>query len=240
MLDVIIYEDDEVSIKKNVGIINKLLIDRDILYHIHTFKKCNNDFIKLISNANKKIFIINLESDNNHGIEVATIIRKINYDNIIILTASCRRYYKSVFSNRLMAFDYVCKNKTYDNKLYVAINDAIKDITKDDMFVFTYKRVIYRIPFKSINYIEKEANIKRCIIHAIDDDYYIVNSINKLDGELNGNFIKTHQACIINTDNIKMLDCVNNKVIFNNGSYVNLITENAKKEIKEWLFSEKC
>jgi len=237
MLDVIIYEDDEVSIKKNVGIINKLLIDRDIQYHIHTFKKCNNNFIKLISNTTNKIFIINLESDNNHGIEVATIIRKINYDNIIILTASCRRYYKSVFSKRLMAFDYVCKNTTYDNKLYMAINDALKNIIKDDMFVFTYRRVIYRIPFKNINYIEKESNIKRCIIHTIDNDYYIVSSINKFDGKLKGNFIKTHQSCIVNTDNIKMLDCVNNKAIFNNDSYVTLITENAKKAIKESLFS---
>ena len=237
MLDVIIYEEDEVSIKKNIVIINKLLIDRDIQYHIYTFKEYNNNFIELINNGNKKIFIINLETDNKHGMKVATVVRKANLDNIIILTANCSKYYKTVFDERLMAFDYVCKNKTYDNKLRMAIRDALKDIFKDDVFVFTYKHVIYRIPFKNINYIEKEASIKRCIIHAVDNDYYIVSSINKLDGGLKNYFIKTHQACIVNMDNIKILDCINNRVIFNDDSSVALITENAKREIKEWLFN---
>lgn len=240
MLDVIIYEDEEVSINQNIKVINNLLIDDDIEYQIHVFRKYNDEFIGLINNSNRKLFIINLETDNNRGIEVATIIRKISFDNIIILTANCGKHYKNVFSSRLMAFDYIYKNRDYDNKLCSAISDAIKIIRRNDMFVFEYKHIVYRIPFKSINYIEKEANIKRCIIHTVDNVYYIVSSINKLISVLNNNFIKTHQACIINAYNVKILDCINNKIIFKDGSYVSLVTESSKRKIKELLFNNQC
>ena len=39
-----------------------------------------------------------------------------------------------------------------------------------EIFIFSYKRNIYRIPYNDINYIEKESNIKRCIIHTIKDN----------------------------------------------------------------------
>lgn len=237
MLDVIIYEDDEVSIKENKKIVNRSLVDKDIDYQIHIFRKCDSKFTKLINSNSKKIFIINIETNNKHGIEVAAVVRKMNFDNVIILTANCGKYYKYVFNNKLIAFDYICKNKDYSNKLCNSVIDAIKFIQKDDVFVFKYKSIIYRILFNDINYIEKETSVKRCIIHTPEQDYYIVSSIDRLNNMLRSNFVKTHQSCIVNTNNIKMLDCVNNRVIFNDNSYTGLVTEKAKREIKEYLFN---
>ena len=241
MLDVIIYEDDEVSIKQYRKAINMLLANNDINYHVYTFKECNDKFIKLINNSNtKKLFIINLDADNNCGINIASFVRENSLENIIILTAKCNKYYNEIFNKRIMAFDYICKCDEYENRLINDIEEALKTIYNDDVFTFKYKNVIYRILFKNINYIEKESNIKRCIIHAIDGEYYIVSSIDKLIESLNAKFIKTHQSCIINTDNIKMLDCVNNQIIFNNDSYTFLLTEKSKKIIKNIIFNNQC
>ena len=241
MLDVIIYEDNEVSIKKNIRIINMLFVNSNIDYHMHIFRKCDEELIRLISDNNaKKIFIINIETDNNSGIKIASMIRENGLDNIIILTARCNKYYNEIFDKKIMAYDYVCKCDNYEIRIMNDINYILNIIYRENTLIFKYKNTLYRIPFKDINYIEKEANIKRCIIHALDKSYYIVCSIDKLFSMFNIGFIKTHQSCIVNTNNIKVLDCINNIIVFNNDSYTSLVTDRAKKEIKKIVFNNRC
>ena len=238
MLDVIVYEDEEVSIKKNRKIIQESL--KYIDYRINVFKEYNEELIKIIHNKNRKLYIISLEAGNYQGLNLAVDIRKQGLDDIVILTANCAKYYDTTFNNRLLAFDYICKNTDYDKRLMDAISEAGKILTNNQMFIFKYNHVIYRIPFKNINYIEKETNIKRCIIHTCNKESYIVSSIDKLANMLKLNFIKTHQSCIVNLDNIKILDCINNKIVFENDDYTTLLTEHTKREIKKWLFTEQC
>lgn len=102
-----------------------------------------------------------------------------------------------------------------------------------DLFIFSYKRNIYIIPYKDINYIEKESNIKRCIIHTIQDDYYISSPITKLEEELINNFIKAHQSCIINLNNIK--EITKNEIKFYNDDKTNLINKKMRNKIIELL-----
>ena len=106
---------------------------------------------------------------------------------------------------------------------------------KGNIFTFMYNHVLYRIPYEDINYIEKELQIKRCIIHTIEKDYYIVNSINNINDNLVGMFIKTSQSCIINFMNVRNVDCANNLVYFKNGDTTSLITNKMKKIIKEYM-----
>ena len=80
-----------------------------------------------------------------------------------------------------------------------------------------------------------KGKIKRCIIHTIDKEYYVVNSIEKIKSNLSGMFIKTSQSCIINLMNVSNVDCVNNIVCFKNGDTTTLMTNRAKKIIKEYV-----
>ncbi len=102
-----------------------------------------------------------------------------------------------------------------------------------EIFIFSYKRNIYRIPYNDINYIEKESNIKRCIIHTIKDNYYISQPITKLEKELKDMFIKTHQSCIINVNNIK--EITKNQIKFYNNDITNLINKNMKGKLLDLL-----
>ena len=237
MLDVIVYEDDEVSINRIKKIVNRTLGDYGFEYRISVFKKYNDLLLKMINNDNKKIYLINLETDKNSGLKLSSDIRKKDLNDIVILTAKCGKYYEAAFSNQFVAFDYICKCDDYNKRLFNTFAKVCKVLCTSEMFVFKYKRMIYRIPYRDINYVEKETNIKRCIIHTITEEYYIVSSIDKLLEELNRSFIKTHQSCIVNLNNIKLLDCVNNRIVFANDDYTSLVTENAKREIKKWLFN---
>lgn len=110
-----------------------------------------------------------------------------------------------------------------------------KSILKDtflyskEIFTFSYKRIIYRIPYNEINYIEKESNIKRCIIHTNKGIYYITSSISKLEYMLNDSFIITHQSCIINLNNIR--EITKDGVKFYNDDETNLINKSMKNKL---------
>lgn len=132
-------------------------------------------------------------------------------------------------------------NKQIIRKHNINNSNGVKSIVKNtflyskdkNLFVFSYKRNIYRIPYKDINYIEKESNIKRCIIHTIKDNYYISLSITKLEEILTNDFIKTHQSCIININNIK--EITKDKIKFYNDDKTNLVNKNMRNKIIELL-----
>ena len=103
------------------------------------------------------------------------------------------------------------------------------------MFVFRYNHVLYRIPYNKICYIEKEPMIKRCIIHTIDEDYYITENITSILSHLDNSFCRTHQSCIVNLNNIRMVDLKTNVIEFNNGDKTDMLNIKMKKVIKDFV-----
>jgi len=233
MLNIVIYEDNKNYMQKNVNCINKSLASVDIDYRIHKFNCHCEKLDEIINNKElKKIYILDVEMNDISGIEVASRIREDDWDSIIIFATAYNKYHNDVFYNRLMVLDFICKYNGYEKRLIQDIEAALKIIYKQKTFVFKYNHVVYRIPYSHICYIEKEPLIKRCIIHTINNDFYIVNSINRLLGILGSGFIKTHQSCIVNIANIEEVDLSNNVIIFKNGDSTNLLTEKMKKEVK--------
>ena len=235
MLNIIVYEDDMRLMQKNIGLINRILADYDIDYHIHKFSGFNEEFRKIINTNNIfKIYILDMQISDISGIEVASYIREIELDSIIIFVNAFNDCLNDIFYNRLMVLDYICRYDGYENRLKDDIESIIKIYNKNRIFSFKYNYIMYRIPYSDINYIEKEPLIKRCIIHTQDNQLYIINSIEKLIKILGVNFIKTHQSCIVNIDNILEIDCVKNIIVFKNGEETHLLTDKAKRELKEY------
>lgn len=236
MINFIIYEDVKRYMQNNITSINKTLANLDIDYRIHKFNQYNEELTELIKNKElKKIYILDVEMNGVSGIEVASKIRENDWDSIIIFATAYDKYHNDIFYNRLMVLDFICKYTGYEKRLMDAINEAIKIINKQKSFVFKYKRVIYRIPYNHICYIEKEPLIKRCIIHTLNNNFYIVKSIAQLESILGKDFMKTHQSCIVNLNNIKKLELGSNTMIFDNGISTSLLTEKMKKEVKKYV-----
>lgn len=238
MLNVIIYEDNKVFMQKNINCINMAFGGSDIEYRIHRFLEYNDNLKNLVKDKNiRKIYILDIEMKGNtmSGLELASMIRESDYSSIIIFATAFDKYQKDVFYTRLMALDFICKYNGYEKRLVDDLKASLSILYDDSTFVFKYNYVAYCVPYSHINYIEKEPLIKRCIIHATDRDYYIVNSINRLSALLGNGFLKTHQSCIINLNNIKKVDFSLNEVIFKNGDSTSLITEKTKKDIKNYV-----
>ena len=236
MLNFVIYEDNKMYLQKNVNCINVALANYDIDYRIHKFDKYSDKLMDIIMDKNmKKIYILDVEMDGVSGLELAAKIREVDWDSIIIIATAYDKYRNDVFYTRLMVLDFVCKYNGYENRLIDDIKAAFKIVYDQKTFVFKYNHVLYRVPYNHICYIEKEPIIKRCIIHTVNNQFYVVDSINNLVKRLGAGFCRTHQSCIVNLNAIKKLDLSNNTIIFNNGISTNMLTEKMKKEVKHFV-----
>ena len=234
MLNITVSDSNVKYMEKTITVINKVLVNYDVDYRIHKFSGLNNKKNK-ISSDGFKIYILDVSS--NEGMVIASKIRENDLDSIIILTANCEDVCNKVVHNKIMAFEVICKDKKYRKCLVSTLNLAIDAYFKHKMFIFSYNHIIYRLPYDEINYIEKEPLIKRCIIHTIDSNYYIVNSIANLEKILGSSFVKTHQSCLVNVDNISEIDSVDNLIVFKNGNKTHLLTDKMKREMKEYITS---
>lgn len=233
MLNIIIYEDNKIYMQKNINCINKALSSIEIDYRIKKFETYNEELNNLIKNHEiRKIYILDVEVNSKSGLEVASKIREEDWNSIIIFATAYEKYKNDVFYIRLMVLDFVCKYNGYEERLIDDIKAAISIIDKNRVFKFSYNHVIYRIPFDQICYIEKEPIIKRCIIHTLTNDFYIAGTLNGIMANLEGNFVRTHQSCIVNIDNAEKIDFSNNVIMFKNNIKTDMLTNKIKNEIK--------
>lgn len=234
MLNIIVYEDNNNFMKKNIDGINRALVNSDIDYRILKFENYSDALEKIIHTKGiKKIYVLDIEMKSVSGIEVASRIREDDFDSIIIFATAYDKYQNDVFYSRLMVLDFICKYKGYEDRLRDDITASLKILYRQRTFIFTYNHVVYRIPYNNICYIEKEPLIKRCIIYTINGKFYIAKSINWLEENLGSNFLKTHQSCIVNIDNIKNVDFSSNVITFRSGISTSLLANKKKREVRD-------
>ena len=133
--------------------------------------------------------------------------------------------------------DFISKREDLKKSLYDALIIALKINSSKECFCFTIKSEIYQIPYDDILYIEKSLNNNSSILVTTKNKYVFRKTISKLEKELNNDFVKTHRSCIVNTKNITKIDFENNLIYFND-KYINLLSRNNKKILKEKVNSK--
>lgn len=240
MINIIVYEDEKPFMEKNIACINKALSKINVDYRIKKFTSYNKELESIIKDTeNRKIYILDVEVKNISGLELASKIRENDWNSIIIFSTAYEKYKNDVFYIRLMVLDFICKYNGYEQRLIDNIRTAVSIIDKNNVFKFSYNHVIYRIPFDQICYIEKEPIIKRCIIHTLTNDFYIAGTLNGIMKNLEGNFVRTHQSCIVNLDNTEKIDFSNNIIMFKNNIQTDMLTNKMKNEVKIYVGIDK-
>ena len=235
MINIVVYGRSGPFMRKNNNCIRISLLRYDLDYRISKFDKYTDVLDGIVRNNSKKIYIIDVTDGNNDTFDVALKIREYDYDSIIILVSSDNRDNINLFKDRLMILDLVCYDNMYEDRLIDDIVMAVSIIDKHREFVFKYNRVLYRIPINEITYIEKEPEIKRCIIHTVKSNYVMTGTLNYIMKQLDNNFVRTHQSCIVNLDNIKRIELGNNMIIFKNDDKTDMLNVKMKKEIKNMM-----
>ena len=236
MLDIVVYDDIEENIRDIDDVINKALVNYGINYHTYKFSNLNQDFKNIINDDTLlKIYIIEINMDNDFWINIFKYIRNIEPFGIIIFITVYDKYLNYILDNKFMVLDFIIKDDNYRDRLNDDIDKVISMMFEQKVLAFKYKNIFYRIPYKQINYIEKESSVKRCIIHTTFDNFYIVSSLDKLLTVLDRNFVRVHQSCIINVNNVFKIDLSKNIIIFKNEDETNLLSDKAKKDTKKYV-----
>lgn len=136
------------------------------------------------------------------GIEVAHSLRRLRYEGKIIFLAASVRY--AVESYEVEASDYLLKPIDRD-RLNRTMDRIVRHCT-EEMYQFQQRKMIIRVPYKEILYIESSNS--KCILHRRGGALYtLYKRLNDIQTELQDErFLRCHQSYLVNMDYIQKAD----------------------------------
>lgn len=230
--------DDDVNLCKRIhNMITKIMMPYEYDYKVDEFLMYDKELQKIIDlKTEQKIYILDIEMGKVSGLEIASMIRENDWDNIIVFLTSHSECQDDIFYSRLLAFDYINKDVLYEKRLAKTLKFALKILDSKKVLAFTSSNVTHRIPYSDVLYIERIPGTKKClIVTESGDDAEITSTITELEKKLKPMFYRSHKSAIVNVTKIKQVDCNLNEVTFNDGTITNNVSDRQKKELKEYV-----
>lgn len=237
MLRFIVCEDNKDFIGRLSSIINKVMMPYNFEYKISKFTQYNKEVEELIARKDEqKIYVLDIVLPEISGLEIASEIRENDLESMIIFVTSHNEFRNDIFYSRLLAVDYIPKDKLWADRFEKTIVYAVKVVNKRRVLAFEFNYNSYRIPFDDILYIEKVSDQLKCIINTENGSQYeIVSSISQLAKRLGPNFFQSHKSCLVNVEKIKKINYADNTITFTNNKCVYLLSNRKKKSLREYV-----
>ena len=237
MLRFIICEDSKEYIDKISMIINKVMMPYNFEYKINKYREYNKEVEEIIVRKHEqKIYILDIELPEISGLEIASNIREVDLESMIIFVTSHPECQNDIFYSRLLAIDYINKNKLWKDRLEKTVKYAVKNINNRRTLLFDYNYNSYRLAIDDILYVEKVPENQKCIIVMEDGNKYeIVSSISKLKERLGASFYQSHKSCLVNVEKIKRINYHEGTITFHDNQTRYLLSSRNKKGLKEYV-----
>ena len=240
MLNFIIYDDEKQFIQRNKKVIDKCMMNHDYEYKCYAFDEYNENFEKIVKRTlGLKIYLLDIETKNKSGLDIARLIReKYNdWSSIIIMITNHNEYKYDALSNRLYLMDFINKLDKWETLLEEDIKRVMTSYTScSDCLTYEFNHSLKRIELKNITYIEKEKDSKKCIIHTLYGDHPIGGTICEVLEKLDDRFIKTSRSTIININQVSEYNKASNEIFFLNGETTTDISRLFKKEVIKHVY----
>lgn len=210
---------------------------KNIYFKIYSFNDYNNKFIDFIYNnrLTNLIYLLDIETPSGDGFDIARTIKRFDANiPIIYITGHHEKHINKALKSCDMD-GYINKFNNLENELIEKFDKILAEKGKKYIFHIKGNNVTYILNVKNINCFTTDIDRKNQI--RIIGNYYpnIHLSIRSLYIQLDSRFIKTHQSCIVNLDNVKEFDIKNKIIYFKDKSHTDLISRNFFKKNKEWL-----
>jgi two-component system response regulator AgrA len=239
MLRFIICEDNKEFRERLSTIINKVMMPYNFEYKISKFGEYNKEVEEIITRKNEqKIYILDIELPEISGLEIASEIRNEDLDSSIIFITSHPECQNDIFYSRLLAVDYINKDRLWSDRFEKTIIYSVKNLNKRRILSFEFNYNSYLLPIDNILYVEKVQDNQKCeIIMEDGSKYYIISSINSLKDRLGPSFYQSHKSCLVNVEKIKRINYPDNTITFHNNKSVYLLSNRNKKGLREYVAS---
>lgn len=237
MIHFIIGEDNK-EIHKNINnVVDKVMVGGNLAYTKRCFFDYDKSFLAVIDEKlSNKIYILDIETPTNTGIEMARKIRKDDIHSIIIfLTAYKEKYQDTILSSEFMFFAFISKVDDYEAILFEKITHALAYASRRNAIRFKDQNFLYTIPMEDIIYITTDTQSRKTIIITDHTSFHVNKPLHEIESLLEKHFIKTHRACIINKNRVISIDMKNRLIYFDNKSSIDLLSRDYKKKLQEVL-----
>ena len=237
MLRFIVCEDNKDFLGRVCNVVNKVMMPYNFEYKISKFTYYDKEVEEIIKRKNEqKVYILDIELGDISGLEIASEIRERDLESIIIFITSHPECKNDIFYSRLLALDYIPKDRLWSDRFENTLEYTIKAINRRRILTFEFNHNSYRVPFDDILYIEKVQDNQKCIINTENNNQYEINTtITDLAAKLGPSFLQSHKSGIINIEKIKKINYADNTITFLNNKCVYLLSNRKKKELREYV-----
>lgn len=232
MINVIICDDNKSDCNKAIKIIDNFMKNKNIDYKKHIFDDYNQNFINIIDKKlTLKIYLLDIETPSESGIDIARRIRKKDVDSVIIFLTGHEELGNVILKNDLMFLSFINKFDNFEKRLINSLNKAL-DLLKTKKFLRIIDRNIsYTIDINDILYITKDSFERRTVIKTDYNEIKVNKSLTEIVDMLDGRFIQTHRACFINNDRKVKINKADKIITFDNGDTIDLLSDKFKREV---------
>lgn len=227
MLEIAICDDDAIILKtlgKYFGKLNDATIKYDIYNSADTLYRYVEE-----QGTVYDVFILDIEMQGMNGLELAQKIREKDSNCLIIFLTNYSQYVFSVFE--VITFDFLRKPLEYSE--FENLIKKIKryfNITKG-VFVFSYRKNSFSIPFEEIYYIEKSG--RRAYLYSKDKEYIFNMTLNEIWKQLDsGAFVAIYPSCIVNLFYVR--EIVRDELILKTGDKL-FVSKNIVKRLRKGI-----
>lgn len=232
MINFIICEDNPNDRNTTHQVITKYMMKNEIDYKIHSYDDYNKTFVKVINKKLPfKIYILDIETPSGSGIDMARIIRNKDVDSVIIFLTGHDDLSKVVAKKDFLFLTFINKFDDCENRLREALNKALQVIDAKKTIRFKDGGVFYNITLDDILYITKDSVERKCIVKTDYSVYKISKNLSEVIGMLNGNFVKTHRACVVNTTRVSCYNKPKRIITFDNGEEIDIVSTRFEGEL---------
>ena len=148
------------------------------------------------------------------GLDVASYFRNKNKNAYLIFTTGHLEF--AMMAYKFKTFDYIAKPFTTERleDTVIRLFEDIQGMPKKYLKIDNKNTIIDE---NAIEYIKRDG--MKLVFHTSFHDYDTYSSFNKLQDMLPNHFFRCHKSYVININNIKNVDFVENRIYFDKGSF---------------------
>ena len=236
MMNYIVCDNNKDIVENVASIIDSLMMGNNIHYRTYKFYDYNDEFFKRAKiKGTNKVYILDIEVNEKSGIDIARKIRETDLQSALIFLTSHGELAEYVVYNVISPLGFISKFDHYEEKLKSLINIAMKQVGSRNLLKFETSKMAYQIPLRDILYITHDSVERKSIVITDYSEFHIGRTLSEIFDQLNSQFKYSHRACIVNMERVTKLDTKKKIITFDNGETIDLISNNHKKELKEYV-----
>lgn len=232
MINFIVCDDDRNVLKRVENIIDKAMMNNKLAYKTHLFEDYDYKFSKIITDSlSNKVYILDIQTPSRSGIDIARNIRINDIDSVIIFLTNHEELGLTILKNELMFLSFINKYDDYENRMIKSIKKSLEILKIKNTIRFEERGIIYTLAIGDILYITRDSVERKSIVKTVHSEIKINKSLVELKELLGDGFVRTHKACLVNSDRVISINKQSRIIKFNNGDQIDLLSLKYKKDL---------